>query len=272
MTPSPPDIYFLHIPKTAGSSLAAMIRDAYPVQERLHVHQWNHIVRMDRDRIQQYRCYTGHFGTSFYSLLDRNIATITLLRDPCERSISHLLHAERDWERKLRGVWWIAPRWMRRKFRDGWTKPHTTSVMGNFQTRSLGVDVDLNPFLGKPSEKDYGFLLRDAQKGQTMEEILERAKRRLDTMAVVGTVERFSESLDLICDFLNIPAPETPPVENVAPGRSIQNRYRASGEFPPEYIAAIDAANEYDRQLYEYANQLMDRQWEKRRVSSKASV
>ena len=259
MKPTPPDIYFLHIPKTAGSALATMIREAYPVEEQFLVYEWPHIVKIDRDQIQQYRCYTGHFGTSLYSLLDRDIMTITILRDPCERSISHLLHAERSLTRKQRWIWRICPNWIKSKFRAGWITPENNTVMGNFQTRSLGVDVDLNPLMGKPGEKDYGFLLRDAEEGLSMEEILTRAKRRLDTMAVVGTVERFAESIGLVCDVLNIPEPETPPVENVAPGHSIQKRYRGSKEFTPEFIAAVDAANEYDRQLYEYANQLLDR-------------
>lgn len=263
----PPEIYFLHIPKTAGSSLASLIRCAYPQEQGIPVYEWQQLVCMSREEINRYRCYTGHFGTSLYSLLDHPVPTVTLLRDPFERVVSQIRHTTRF--RRQQGIWrmytWRAylSRW-EQETQPGlrkWLEARFVSpCLQDFQTRSLGVDIDLAPYMGTVDTRDYGYLLLETQKGQSMEVILERAKQRLDSMVVVGTVERFADSVELICAFLDIPVPETLPQENVAQGHSISLRYRDSGEISTRLAARIDEITAYDRELYAYANRLLDKQ------------
>jgi hypothetical protein len=91
-----------------------------------------------------------------------------------------------------------------------------------------------------------------------MEDILERAKRRLDEMAVVGTVERFPESIGLICEYLGIAEPKTPIVMNVAPKHRVTASHREAGTVSPKLAALIDSITTYDRELYDYGSQLLD--------------
>lgn len=233
------------------------------------VHVWKDLRRMTREQIQGYRCYHGHFGVSFLSLLGRDIATVTFLRDPVERSLSQIKYGER----LVRQHWLSYLPWSIRMALAGtrlpgeWIKPPLRNVMSDLQTRSLGIEIDLNPRLGTKDGRDMAFHLYDAQQDQAMESVLEHAKRRLDGMTVVGIAERFDESLKLVSELLCIPMPEQLPQENVSPGHTINVRHCDSGEFSNEYISKIKGMNEYDEELYAYANQLLDRQLAARRTA-----
>jgi len=259
-----PEIYFLHIEKTAGSSLASLIRRAYPQQQAIPVYECPALANLNREQINNYRCYTGHFGTSLYSLLDREIPTITVLRDPFERAISHLLHGERlnepstfVWGLVVRAGHWLWDTIENDEIRRRIETPVVGAILRDYQTRTLGVDIDLSSHMGKPIPKIYA-LIQDAEVGQNMDSILERAKKRLDAMAVVGIVERFDDTVRLVCNYLGIPVPDVAPVMNVAPGHAFHIRHRDSGLISPDLAALIDRITVYDRELYEYARKLMN--------------
>ncbi|MFY7950935.1 MAG: hypothetical protein ACOVT5_00380, partial [Armatimonadaceae bacterium] len=92
-----------------------------------------------------------------------------------------------------------------------------------------------------------------------MDAILERAKRRLDSMAVVGIAERFAESLELVGEFAGLPAPAQFLKLNVGPGHTVGDSYRNDPRIPPALIRFADRHTRYDRLLYSYANQLLER-------------
>lgn len=91
-TGGPPDIYFLHIQKTAGTSVASVIRRAYAEEEEMPAYECPDLGKVPLPLLNSYSCYMGHCGTSLFSLLEREVSTVTVLRDPFERSVSHLLH------------------------------------------------------------------------------------------------------------------------------------------------------------------------------------
>jgi len=272
MPAKPPDIYFAHIPKTAGSSLASYIRSAYRQDECMPAHEWKDLSRMSRERIESYRCYHGHFGVSFLSLLQRDIATITFLRDPVERSLSHIKYGERYHRRHMFRYfgWTMRMALAGTRVQDEWIKPPLKNVVSDLQTRSLGIDIDLNPLLGSRDRRDIEFLFAEAARDRPMESVLERAKRRLEDMVVVGVAERFAESLQLVADLLGIPVPEQLPRENVSPGHIINARHSDSGEYSIEYLREIEAMNRYDLELYAYANELLDKQLDARKLVHRA--
>src|SRR3569833_3418616 len=125
MPAKPPDIYFAHIPMTAGSSLACYIRSAFRQDECMPAHEWKDLSRMSRERIESYRCYLGHFGVSFLSLLQRDIATITFLHDPVERSLSHIKYGERYHRRHMFRYfgWTMRKTQAGTRVQDEWIKP-----------------------------------------------------------------------------------------------------------------------------------------------------
>ncbi|HEY9872613.1 MAG TPA: hypothetical protein V6D12_04225 [Candidatus Obscuribacterales bacterium] len=225
MKPELPQIYFFHIPKTAGSSLAAIIRSAYPPEACLPVYEIPDILTLNRQQINQYRCFTGHFGTGLFSLLDRDVACITMLRDPFEHIVSNFYF----WKRMLAQYQGELPsRWNEvnvdiiryGELRDSINNPVIGKWLANYQILYLSTDIDLIPFLRQPSsflwvESFYLQELTDID----MTERATKAKKRIEEMVVVGVVEQFSESVSLVCDLIGIDSPPIIPKDNIAPER-----------------------------------------------------
>lgn len=79
--------YFLHIPKTAGTTMGAVLFRRYPQSEILNC-PTAHLLQMPPEEINARRAFAGHWGTELLSMLDRPIDCLTVVRDPFERTIS----------------------------------------------------------------------------------------------------------------------------------------------------------------------------------------
>jgi hypothetical protein len=126
------------------------------------------------------------------------------------------------------------------------------------QAIHLGVDLDLRPWRHKPNRCELALLLRQSAKGLSNEDILEHAKRTLDSMVVVGTVERLAESIVLIRRHFGLPVPEVIPRKNVAANRQPHLRYLDTMTFPNWMLDRIESLIEYDRSVYAYGCRLLD--------------
>lgn len=258
---TPGEVYFLHIPKTAGTALRRYLTRFYPRSERLPYATLDELALASRESLQSYRFYCGHFGTGLYSLIDRPLPTVTMLRHPFDQTVSGMRYRLRHGStlKKLeieigltlaRTVGFSAAK--QGPLRD-WAL-----LRFNQQTIALGVDLDLNPFLGKPCETAMLKRRLLAIREFGMDAILERAKRRLDTMVEFGVVERFDEGVGRICDRIGVPRPVEAPVANVAPGNTPGATYRASGDLPAKLCDLIEANNQFDKALYQYALETLD--------------
>jgi hypothetical protein len=115
-SPSPERFFFVHVQKTAGTSLAFRLRRHFgrdavyprPSDDRDAVLSVPHLVerwRADGDRM---RVVTGHFPLCTTELLDGGFTTLTVLREPVERTLSYLRHHkvfERDDPRTVEEVY-----------------------------------------------------------------------------------------------------------------------------------------------------------------------
>ncbi len=253
-----PEIHFWHIPKTAGTSVAGVIRRAYPPGECIPAHTVRELVAMRAADVPNYRCYTGHFFSLLEPMVGRQLPTVTILRDPVEQTLSLLRHCQRYAPgagllsplvaRFLPLVWENFP-----SRRPSIEKRWCPFIMNNFQTRVLGSDIamprklDRNfygmtyPFL-EPS-----FCSPDAD----LETLYARAVARLESMTVVGTVERLRESVDMIFRLLGLAPPAELPHENVSKP--------ASHQFGVALRELIEDQNSYDFRLHKHATRLLDR-------------
>lgn len=101
-----PGFFFLHIMKTAGGTFTWDIRanfddtQVYPDRRAdgadpdkyLATTSVDYLLGLSADRHRSISVYTGHFPFVVTELLDRELTTLTVLRDPVERTISHLRH------------------------------------------------------------------------------------------------------------------------------------------------------------------------------------
>jgi hypothetical protein len=262
--------YFLHIPKTAGSSLGAALRSHYPPHEILNC-TLNQLFQMPLSEVRKRRAYMEHWGTGLFSLLDQPISTLTVLRDPFERTVSGIRFARRQHlpseQPEIRDV-----------FAGGdWNEivnhPVASRLIENTQCLHLGTQLDFRPFLASPPEGiarspeaipylEYHWF-RQMQAGKIqMDQVLKAAKSRLDQMEMVGIFEQLEDTVQMACRFLGLRPPQSLPRERVSPekDRDQHTKYRDSAGIPPEAIRRIDELTAFDRELYEYARSRFQRQ------------
>lgn len=83
-------IYFLHIPKTVGSSLKCWLADLFGPERTLELYTLSSLAEQLPSQIQNYKYYTGHLGFSLSKFLNQDLKVdiFTWLRDPVRREIS----------------------------------------------------------------------------------------------------------------------------------------------------------------------------------------
>ena len=221
---------FVHIPKTGGQSISAVIWrqyleqaifQVYSADERDAIDRFNALPQQGRDAI---RAVTGHMH---YGLQDHlgpyRWRCITLLREPVARIVSHYHYAKRTPQSPLHQQ--IVEEGLDL---EGYvTRSEYAGIFNNGQVRLLGNEV---------------FAEESADRAS-----LERAKRNLQACAAVGITERFASSVILMKRALGWRMPLFP-VRNVAPTdpAPISSRERA----------VIEARNDLDIELYEFARDL----------------
>ena len=238
-----PDLFLvMHLPKTAGSTLRANFIRNFKSEEWMSVlpisGNWNReaIVSGVDEILAQHdlkstRCAFGHWV--YWGLHQRirpasTPAYIAFLRDPIERGVSFYGYARTRPETKsyhlIRDNNWGIERWMQ--------ETHARGVK-NGQLRRLLFDGE-NDVLTEPN------LTRDH---------LEAAKERLREFWFVGLTETFETDSLYLYGKLGFRRLSSQRVINATPDKPIAT---------PEDIAALEAANVWDSELYRFARQLHD--------------
>ena len=87
-------IIFLHVPKTAGTTLNRLIEWEYNLFEMYSVDpvlfRWSaaHLRKLSQRRLQKTRMFKGHMLFGLHEVLPQPATYITVLRDPIDRMIS----------------------------------------------------------------------------------------------------------------------------------------------------------------------------------------
>lgn len=169
-------VIFLHVPKTAGTTLNRLIEWEYDLFEMYSVDpvlfRWSaeHLRKLSKERLRKIRVFKGHIGFGVHEILPQPATYITVLRDPIERTLSAFYF--------MRSYKWHPLYW---KFkRENWTLEDFVMRLPreNVQCKIVGGAVYEEPCTAK---------------------IFERAKHNIDKhFSVVGLSERFEESLALM--------------------------------------------------------------------------
>ncbi|HVQ24508.1 MAG TPA: hypothetical protein VMV01_05000, partial [Planctomycetota bacterium] len=250
---SPRDrLYFLHIPKTAGTTLKPLLDARFDEAEICPAELWRDLIRLPWDDVPKYRFFRGHFGgAGLATLLPEPPVTITFLR----RTIPFVLSTYRFIRREPNTRFHALAASM--SFADFVADPRPRRNLSNVQVRNLSFTLaqDPRPELAKVEQKtpwDVATRLEQLAAWLPPEEKLGRATERLRAMPCFGLTDRFDESMALLA--YTFGWPHAGPVQKlmVAPPGS------ARPEVPDEIVEQIRAFNTLDGRLLAEAEPLFE--------------
>lgn len=217
-----PILLYMHIPKTAGTTMYTILLNQYRAEELLtFYYQWDDYVRaasqlpdMIRGSHSQVKCIFGHFFFGLHAYIPKPAIYATMLREPVEQVLSLYYYIRRVPEHPLHS------QVVQMSLEDYLTNNKTYFASWNPQASQLA-----NPFLPD----------------------LDKAITHLDTFyAFVGITEMFNESLFLMNRLFDWKQ-SSYQYWNVTEKRPQQQN------IPPELIQLIREKTKLDGGLYHYA-------------------
>ncbi|MFO7537684.1 MAG: sulfotransferase family 2 domain-containing protein [Chloroflexota bacterium] len=233
---SNPTLLFLHIPKTAGTTLNSIIERQYPPQqiytlgERVQESLANYRQLTTAEK-QQYRLILGHMGFGLHEHVPGPSRYFTVLRQPLERCVSFYYFVQRLSNHYLH-EYVHDKSWSLAQF----VESGITIMMDNFQTRLLS---------GAWAEPAYG---------ACTPALLAQAKQNLQThFDVVGLTSEFDRTLLLLRHHYGW--------RNIYYVRQNVTEKRPSAhEIDPRTRQLLLAHNQLDMELYQFAQTLFTQQ------------
>lgn len=237
-----PPLYFLHIPKTAGTTLNAWLDQHYRADDILPKGYFGknplHVTREEfehkKSAVRHYRLIHGHYGNDVLRAFFPDARSITILRDPATRVVS----LYNDWR----------------------TKSDENRDKAPDLAKEL-IDIarthDIEGFLRSGHELcEWQF--RDGQARQLTASLYlnepadpEAACAQLDQFNIVGTTELLNPTTRLIARMMGW----TPP-SNMAPLNSSRGHERVD-QLPSSTRELIHEMTQNDQIVYKYAQKLL---------------
>lgn len=233
MSNGPQRFFFVHLQKTAGTTLIRRIRGEFPERavyphesdgdEIARVISVEHLLAVWARRGEEIAVVTGHYPLCVADLLGGGFTTLTMLRHPLDRTVSYLRHHRR----------------------------RTPADSGLTLEEVYGDDFRFNCLVHNHMTKMLSLTVEEMSDGALTQvaftpERLERAKERLLTVDAVGLQEDF----DAFCGELStrfgwtLADPLSPKQHSPEP-------------LSPEFRQRILSDNADDVELYEFARRLV---------------
>jgi len=241
--------YFAHIPKTAGTSLIVLLDRYYSADKIMSEQLWRQVTDLTATIAQDAQFIRGHFGGGGAAMLtDRPIKYMTMLRDPVELSYSTYEFIKREKNTVVHDLVTNG----QLSFEDFLSHPDTRNLVRNRMVRYLSFDFNEDPsaqevFLSPQTIEDLQPLLSGNGALLTDQQRYQRAKKWLDQALWFGVLDRFDDSMRLLCYRMHWPPMgdsqklnkhlKRPVISDLARQRVLDN-------------------NREDCQLYDYAQQL----------------
>jgi hypothetical protein len=225
-------LLFLHIPKTAGSTMYKVLERQYSRAKtlRLESSQIDRFKTLPAAQRGRYRVIEGHLYFGFHRYIPGASTYITFLRRPVERVLSFYYYA--------------------RSTPDHYLYSHLVSERLDLKT---ALARELTPELCNGQTRQLaGDEWEDPQRVVTRA-ALERAQANLTHFRVVGLLEEFDASLLLLRRAFGWQLPFY--VKENVTKKKTDETFRDA-----ETRGLIEEANRLDLELYEYARNLFDEQ------------
>ena len=257
-------VYFLHIMKTAGTSLVNALGAV--AGERLCLTQMflDYLPFVPEPVLAGAALVAGHLGYGVVPLLAPGTRVVTVIREPLSRVLSHYSHLRRDPA--------VVHQTSELSLEEFVRSPRWRPLVENFQARHLVHDVDvagawvrfspperlaaLGPPFPAHDHLPLQFLLDYGPLSVSGPDLEAAALDRLESLDLVGVTEELSAFHAALLDHWGLPAPAAPlPRDNVGVATL------TAPEVPAGLMEEIRAANQVDLALYRRAGELARRGW-----------
>lgn len=235
-------LYFLHIPKTGGTSLRYWLDDLFANEDRLKCDLIGQVNRFDLEKINRHRFFSGHFGYKIFDYLDGPIPTVTWLRAPLSREISQYQFIRSRYDELVK----IA----RDNHQPAWIEYYDL-----VRSRPLAEICQANYFVGYNDNLQTRYLSGafPCDNATNVDRaMLEQAKSNLSKLWFVGICEWMAPSIDLLSHKLACPRRQL----SIRSNKTIAlSNDLATILTDPEQNAILEV-NRFDVELYDYARAL----------------
>jgi hypothetical protein len=230
--------FFIHVMKTAGWSFRFQLRSRYrrgqvypdpKLDDDMQVAYSSipYLLELPEQRRRAIRAYSGHFPSIAVELLDPTLTTITLLREPVDRTVSYLKHCTR-YHPQHKGM------------------PLEQIYEDQFVFQFFIRDFQTKMFSMREGDKLVN-CLEVIEIDQTR---LDLAKHNIEQVDVLGLTEHFDEFIASVHDRFGWGEHKPAREANVSKG---------DFDVPDQLIERIRQDNAADIELYEHARRLYER-------------
>lgn len=245
MTPDDKPLFFVHLMKTAGTTLKFRLLASFesnalypnPIDDDDQVFANLNIAylrSMSDERRRRTLVYAGHFPYCVTEMVGVPVATAAVLRDPVERVVSHLKQLRQNEES------WVSDALER----DTWDDPSFEDLYANeYLRRRFFVNYQCRMFALTVADDPEDHL----HQIDMNDERLAIAKRHLEHIDVLGLTEDYDPFIAQLHERFGITAE---PFPKVRVGKQ-------DWDVTPELRRQIEQDNVYDIALYEHAQRVL---------------
>ncbi|WP_456417347.1 hypothetical protein [Thiolapillus sp.] len=248
--------YFLHIPKTAGTTFRVLLENSFHLQDICPAYEFFQVKQYSNEQLMRFRLFRGHMGYNLVNYLPQAPRTLVMLRDPMERAVSHFEYICRDPAHPKHRI--IRERNLGLK--EYLLDPVLSVEVTNAQVRPLAHLADrtvLRKLLENAGSQQDFACAWPHQEGVLPpdDELLDVALQRLEKMDFVGVAEKLDKAMELAAWLLGASAPRRLQSLNINPGRT---RLEALSD---DVLELLKQATLLDRQLYARGSDLFEKQY-----------
>lgn len=253
-----PPWYFLHIPKTAGTTFRVLLENQFHMDAICPAYEFFQIKQYSQEQLARFRLFRGHMGYNLANYLQEKPRTLVMLRDPMERAISHFEYICRDpahpkhriiHERKL-------------GLKEYLLDPVLSAEVTNAQVRPLAhmAERSLLQELLDNSDSQENFARAWRHRNGVLpadDELLDVALQRLESMAFVGITEDLERGMELAAWLLGTKPQQQQQSLNINPRRTPLE------DLPAETLDILRRVTALDARLYERGRELFQAQYQR---------